>query len=358
MIWKSKRKKSGGVLFIVNSLAALFLILAHFSPWINPGSFFWAGVLGLSLPFWVLINLFFVVYWAYRFQRKIMVPVIALVLSYGSIKTMFQASGKHEENSESLHLMTYNVRLFNKYQWIEDAQVDQKQVALINNNDPDLLALQEFHQGNEAARKLHFPYRQVELIRPDKNYGLAIYSRYPILASQLLNMGEATANAAMFCDILYKEDTLRVYNVHLASLRLGASDYAFLDQIERGNQDGQLKEGTQKILRSLKLAYQQRVRQLEILLNSIGQSPHPVIVMGDFNDIPQSYCYDLLSENFKDSFMEAGFGWGKTYTKYLPSFRIDYVFVPSDWEVYSHKVHNEDVLSDHYPISSKVGMLP
>ena len=61
----------------------------------------------------------------------------------------------------------------------------------------------------------------------------------------------------------------------------------------------------------------------------------PVLVMGDFNMSDQSSVYDLVSTVLKDSFREAGWGFGFTYPNHLkmqgipvpgPLIRIDYVF--------------------------------
>ena len=75
----------------------------------------------------------------------------------------------------------------------------------------------------------------------------------------------------------------------------------------------------------LKSAFVLRAEQAQIIANYIKDSPYPVIVMGDFNDTPQSYAYRKIRKGIHDAFRLAGGGFGNTYSGDLPSFRIDFI---------------------------------
>ena len=69
---------------------------------------------------------------------------------------------------------------------------------------------------------------------------------------------------------------------------------------------------------------------------------NPVIILGDFNDTPQSYTYQQLLKGRRDAFIEQGSGWGATYQKPLPFLRIDYI------------LHDEELICTHYQSSSSI----
>ena len=87
----------------------------------------------------------------------------------------------------------------------------------------------------------------------------------------------------------------------------------------------------------------------------IKNSPYPVVLCGDFNDTPVSYCYNVVSKSLEDSFIESGSGVGTTYIGKIPSNRIDYIFHSDQLESMEFKTHQVSY-SDHKPISCYVGL--
>ena len=56
-----------------------------------------------------------------------------------------------------------------------------------------------------------------------------------------------------------------------------------------------------------------------------------------------------MKEDFQDTFLERGSGFGRTYDLWKIPLRIDYILVDDDFEVLAHKNYDER-LSDHYPV--------
>jgi len=54
-------------------------------------------------------------------------------------------------------------------------------------------------------------------------YGQAIFSKFPIVKSGSIEFPN-TANNAIYADIVKGSDTIRIYNVHLQSLRIAANN--------------------------------------------------------------------------------------------------------------------------------------
>ena len=179
------------------------------------------------------------------------------------------------------------------------------------------------------------------------------FSRFPILSSQQIEKDDRH-NYCLVSDLLVLGDTVRLYNIHLESVRLKHEDYRFIDDLDlQFEQNENIKEGSRRIFLKLRTAYARRALQVKNLDVHISQSPHPVIICGDFNDTPCSYTYQVLSKKKRDAFMQNGSGLGNTYAGGLPSLRIDYirfdpVFKSLDFTVGKYR------LSDHYPISTKL----
>ena len=66
-----------------------------------------------------------------------------------------------------------------------------------------------------------------------------------------------------------------------------------------------------------------------------------------------SYTYQQLRKVSKDTFLEAGHGFSSTYSFLWPLLRIDYILVPSDYQVKSHTTPRIRY-SDHYPVITEI----
>ncbi|MCW1886968.1 endonuclease/exonuclease/phosphatase family protein [Luteolibacter flavescens] len=71
----------------------------------------------------------------------------------------------------------------------------------------------------------------------------------------------------------------------------------------------------------------QRREELAIALSIFAEtaSGTPAIFGGDFNAPPSDPVLNLLRADFRDSFIEAGTGWGNTYQRRIPVHRIDQI---------------------------------
>ncbi|MBQ3914867.1 MAG: endonuclease/exonuclease/phosphatase family protein [Paludibacteraceae bacterium] len=102
--------------------------------------------------------------------------------------------------------------------------------------------------------------------------------------------------------------------------------------------------------RPLKLV--QRAEQVQIIRGEIDRSPHPVIVCGDFNDVPASYTYRHLSEGLNDAFLSTSFlRTGHTFVMRCLGVRIDYILHSDKLNAIDFCV-NRVPYSDHYPVSA------
>jgi endonuclease/exonuclease/phosphatase family metal-dependent hydrolase len=181
-----------------------------------------------------------------------------------------------------------------------------------------------------------------------QNYGLALFCKYPMVNRGRIDLESGTSTCC-YADILFREDTLRVYNLHLQSTRLSDQQYGFLDTLKLRYDDQQMEEFRDLSVR-LRDAFVKRAAQADIVKTHTDSCPYPLILCGDFNDTPVSYTCRTIRKGLQDVFAEAGWGVGRTYVGRFPSFRIDYIFCSDAFEAL-HFNNKKLRLSDHYPVT-------
>jgi endonuclease/exonuclease/phosphatase (EEP) superfamily protein YafD len=88
----------------------------------------------------------------------------------------------------------------------------------------------------------------------------------------------------------------------------------------------------------------------------VEESPYPVLVCGDFNDVPSSYTYRMARGKLKDGFQTAGQGYAYTYRYYKRMLRIDYIFHSESLQGIDYYSPELDVCSDHNPVIMQLGV--
>jgi endonuclease/exonuclease/phosphatase family metal-dependent hydrolase len=227
--------------------------------------------------------------------------------------------------------------MFNHWKWLEEEDIEKKIISFVEDKDPDVLVLQE----NMSLPKyiLDFPYKYIEKKYAKGRFGMAIYSKLPIINQGSLKL-KNTANNIIFADIVRKKDTIRVYNLHLQSLNISPDKENFG------------KENSEKLIKSLKNRFKQQAEQTELFLAHEKNWKGKKIVCGDFNNTAYSWVYNQVSENKKDAFIEAGKGFGKTF-KYPFPMRIDFIFSDKNASINQFNSFSEKY-SDHYPILARI----
>jgi len=95
-----------------------------------------------------------------------------------------------------------------------------------------------------------------------------------------------------------------------------------------------------------------RSRQCDKVAQQIEESQLPVILCGDFNDVPYSYTYNRMLGDLVDGFKECGKGFMSTY-RGRKKFRIDYIFHDKLLKGVSY-YKQELSYSDHNPVFMKI----
>lgn len=354
--------------WILNILALAGLVLSYLAAYVSPAKVWWLALFGLGYGTLLGINLCFVVFWMLRKSKLYRYSLIFSLIGIGKIFGMFQLSFSHQVEDTGqrekgrLKVMSFNVRLFDLYNWFHSHDTRARIFSFLEKENPDIICFQEFFssergtpffKNDDTLMKVLSAYAHIEYtltLHEGDHWGIATFSKYPIINKQAVHFQKRGGNIFIYTDINTGKDTVRVFNTHLESVRFRWEDYKFIQNL--GNEDVEQDEvkGGLNILRRLKRAFVKRANQVQVLHDTMDASPYPLILCGDFNDTPPSYTYHILADDLKDAFRESGNGFGKTYSGPFPSFRIDYIFHDKRIRSYGYKTMREE-LSDHYPIS-------
>lgn len=245
-----------------------------------------------------------------------------------------------QNERESLRVMTYNIHSCVG----TDGKVRVERIArVINQYDPDLLALQEVDcnrrrtrhhdQARLIADQLKMTHVFHALFEEERErYGIAVFSRFPFEVVQSGFLTEANprllleARGAIWVKAEAGGKTFHFVNTHFG------------------------------------LGKDERNRQADELLGPrwLGQVPEsePLILCGDFNSTGKSAPYRKLRARFRDAQHEAeGHEPLPTFSSMLPLMRIDHVLLSSHFRVNSVErpvTTASRVASDHLPLGAEL----
>jgi len=244
--------------------------------------------------------------------------------------------------------------------------IDQqsKMLELIREQDADVLCLQEFwDQAHKDERNsnirilktmgfLYSYYVKSYLDNKAVQSGVIILSKYPITDTAQTSYGlEDYAARLIHADILFRKKKIRIFTTHLQSVRFDFEEYKAIRKIKKTESPGFGDSKT--IIRKLKDAYFLRGSEADLVRRKIKESPYPVIICGDFNDVPNSYTYFTIKKDMNDAFIKKGSGLGRTFQFLSPTLRIDYILTHKQFAVQQCK-RIKIPYSDHYPVVADI----
>ncbi len=366
---KNKRKISffTRIILILNLLAVFGIFLAYLSSYIPPASFSMLPFAGLAYPYILVLNLIFILFWLISKKRFALISIVAILLGWSQMGRLVRINSSSVENPgiQRTKVLSYNIQNFLNVnaantKYVNDFSNEKNIIEFIKTQNADIVCLQEMLYDrdnintfiNDLGNAFNCPnyYYENYYTSKKKVDGVATFTRYKIINEGNLKFEDKSMG--IFNDLIIKNDTVRVYNLHLASIHLIKEDYEFISDISNNEENENFKVKTRNILSKLKRAYLKRGRQANEVAENISACPYPVIICGDLNDTPVSYVYEKVSGNLKDAFVQSGSGFGATYAgDNFPSLRIDYIFYDEKYNSSDFKRH-KIFLSDHFPIST------
>nr|WP_256534275.1 endonuclease/exonuclease/phosphatase family protein [Lewinella sp. JB7] len=229
----------------------------------------------------------------------------------------------------TLTLVTANARAFRS---IDGADADTTRVRdAVREFGADVLLLQE-------VRTMRYPQNYVPSITQAGNFR----QRHQKEGTLIATYGNAITpvsssftppneyNGFIVTDVDSELGRLRIINAHLESNQISGMTAGMSDK----NSVSRRIETLGNMLRGYGRTTRVRALQAEEIRQLVERSPYPVVLAGDFNDVPSSYTYNhILSPRLRDAWSEQGVGLGTTFTGPLPGLRIDYFMVDTSLAV-------------------------
>ncbi len=374
----SEKKKKEGLLrrifshalLLINLGSVLWLALCYAAGFVNPNDLGFIALFSLTTFFAIAANVFFVFYWLFLSRKtlRFFLSAITLVLCHKIILTVFGLNffGANDMalRERTLKLMTWNVHGMDIFTNRNDGGYVDKIYELIKWEDADIVCLPEFPAKKHDSVELK-PY--AETIMENNGYkdyryqfdntlgttiyfGTSVFSKYPLQNFKAHQIAEFIY--LLQSDVQLPEGQMvRMFFVHLNTFGLSDMDKAYIEQVRKNQTDIRSDLGRSKtFIGKFNYAFKQRALEADSARKIIDKSPFPVLICGDFNDMPGSYTYMTMRGNLSDAFLEKGKGIGRSYNQILPVIRIDHVFYdPTALEAIGYK-SNYTSLSDHNPI--------
>lgn len=338
------------MMLIITFLLMIFTITGLFGGDVPPGGNTARAMLVYALPLLIIGNVVFLIYWlALRRFHWMCMPLITLLCCIPYIGTMYQF-GSQDEKADAkpgLKIATYNVCAFGRE---TSGFMAQDILSEMKRQKVDICCFQEYsnHAGdkrNSDSYQEYFPYMVFG------EHDMVIYSRYPIVNSKNIPF-DMTNNSAMWAEIKYNDNVYRVYNAHLETTGINGTLHRAAKQEMKG-----VEVQNNTLLNALYGKYTvgmiARSGQANMLAMDMKECEVPIIVCGDFNDVPYSYVYNTMLGDRIDGFKESGSGLMNTFRGGKKHVRIDYIFHDKTMEAVSY--YKKDLsYSDHYPVFSRV----
>lgn len=314
----------------------IITLLVFGSIFISPQDFEYVGLLGFAIPVLMALNIvFLVISWVSDWKAKWVLSLLVL-LAWPFYGMVYQFNFEDDANEEGLKVMSQNLMRFN-YRSSSDPY--ELFLGLLESEQPDVLVLQEFAATRRYRNGLLNEFNFREALGGYAN-SFAIYTTYPIIRSGALFDSDQTNNI-QFADIQVDSDTVRIYNLHLQSMGINP---------QKLNNEETTQDEFEDIGYRFTSASQVRSAQMAQLFEHIEDCSYPVILAGDFNDIPFSHNYMKMKKGMTNAFEEKGRGFGATFNNNIPFLRIDNQFCSEDIQVKSFETLNDFFFSDHFPL--------
>jgi endonuclease/exonuclease/phosphatase family metal-dependent hydrolase len=326
--------------------------LSYLAPLADPTRFWPLATLSILIPWLWLATLLFGLFWWWRGQRAVWLSLATLLLGLEAMGRLWalpggQADATADATADAWRIATFNCHMFRDEQTFE-AMSPTAAAAYLAELQADVICLQEYPDGR-TSRDYTAAIRSGAGLPhhfhdPDGN--LALFSRFPLSGAEVIYFANRV-NGYLQADVATPTGPVRVFNAHLQT-------NAITNMTARITNEGDLQDReTWLTLKWMFGRYARaaatRTEQARQIKAQMEQAPHPVLLCGDFNDVPTAFAYGVLRSGLRDAHLEHGWGMGSTYAGRVPGLRIDYVLYSPRLQLQDF-MRQKDTYSDHLPI--------
>ncbi len=339
----------------LNLWVVFFTLLAYAAPFISPAKVSLFLFFGLAFPWLLLANVIFILLWASSRMRFWWFSTVTLLVGWTHLTAVFGVNfWKNTEGAikseNGVRVLTYNVADFCTPYHKNKLAAQQGMNAFFQKENADIVCIQEGSPPesftNDQLFTLFPTLATYPYISRQKSSEVFVLSRFPIVNEGRLP-NDKVGNGCIFSDIQIGNKKIRIITFHLTSNKVSGMADKLAESGTVTDDDSWLSFG--RMLKRVRRTGIIRTREAEYIAAMIQQSPYPVIVCGDFNEIPVSYAYKTLSEGLSDAFQQSAFGFSTTYNGNIPALKIDNILMSKTIEARACEILNVKY-SDHYPI--------
>lgn len=352
--------------------------LAAFGGRFNPDIFTLPGTLTLLLPGLAIATACVTLGWfLIRGYIGGSLGVLTILICWGPISTAvpFGTSKKPDPGAKTFTLLTWNMRRGWDQENKSDSIHGNRSVQYILDTDADVVCLQELSLMFERKHP-HRWFENEEVPFMTESQREALFKKYPYYAGyndmkvlskypmeRELGHHDAVSEMAPLHYSFYKlkigGHPLTIVTMHLASFELGPEEQNVVrDMTSASGFKKSVSMLRTDIHAKLQTGFRARKKDVTALRQAIDGIKGPLVICGDFNDVPESYAYRLLrGDDLKDAYVETGFGPLVTFNRHAFWVHLDQVFYRGDLRPLSIKKGTTKV-SDHYPLLTEFEFLP
>jgi len=364
---------------IINVGFILWLLLCKWAAYSDPSEKPTAlSLLSFTGIFAVLGNVIFIFLWLISSKKlRALFSLATLLVCWNVARPLIGLNyfGKNNvapSQALGLKVMTWNVHMFDLGEWTKDKASKVRILKLIEEENPDILCLEEFYCDadnpsepyTDILQKSGYPYVSFTTEYPTRknfitsnagkkdiiNIGHAIFSKYPLRDEKEFDIYQSNKKMLSVDVVIDSGHVFSLNVVHLTSVGFGRKELNYISEVKQKGVDAQEEGQSKSLLRKLRNASSERA----VLANNIDSIKrtleYPVIICGDFNDVPGSYVYNTIKGNLADAFVKKGTGLGRTYRSISPTLRIDYIFYDETALEIEGYDRPDVALSDHFPV--------
>lgn len=343
---------------IVSIAVWALTILAAYGGRFSPEYFTVPSILCLGLPYLAIVSIVLIIFWA--LTQRIFFTALGVLAMIACIEPVSQViplghSKKAEPGQQTFKIMSWNV--------LHTDDIDKpdfptnRAVEYMLASGADIICLAELNNFGPAELKKASPLLIDSLIRTyPYRAGMAstdikIMSKYPVYRTGLYDISEYGRQRFDFFKVNLPGHILNVAMVHLYSYDLSEEERQLVTEVKGvDSAKSSVREFKGTIMAKLRNAFRRRAENAGLLREAIDKTSGPLIVCGDFNDVANSYTYNLIrGDDMRDAFPETNFGPRHTYNLHMFYFHIDQMLYRGPLEALSLKV-GKIKTSDHYPL--------
>lgn len=364
---KTLKRFTKVLLVTCNIIVAVFLFIGCYGSEFDAERYWYTGLFTLTTFYILLLLGVFAIFWLFVKKTLVFISIAAVILCWSKLKEVIPFRFAHDfviaKKPARIRVMSWNVEHFDILEHRSHPERKQEMIAMINAYEPDIACFQEMVASDrfpaainylpDFVSKLnmydyHYAYNPKLDFDNKHHFGIIIFSKYPIVNKEKIAYAPKDYNSTFqYIDILKGYDTIRIFNIHLQSLKFSNNNLKYIETPSINDQTD--LEESKSVIAKLRIGFLKRKIQSERIRKAIDESPYPTIVCGDFNDVPNSYAYNFIGKGMNNAFAEKGTGIGRTFYSISPTLRIDNIFADKRFETEQY-VRIKKKLSDHFPI--------